>query len=204
MKKNSIYSKLPNKLNTNSTILSEKNERTSFRKCYSKCKKTKTNFMRNLRCNRSEIFGNDFLNNKSTNVSKILNCSKMDNKTKKSGSKKRNRDITPRLSTPGFLIRRKKKENPKFLLNNTRSIKNNNNLLNSKRYNKSCKILPILKRDQFNISKISKNDELDLLCEQTDIEDKRIYELNPEISRNMQNKKKNESHKITSFIQEKS
>ena len=204
MKKNSIYSKLPNKLNTNSTILSEKNERTSFRKCYSKCKKTKTNFMRNLRCNRSEIFGNDFLNNKSINVSKILNCSKMDNKTKKSGSKKRNRDITPRLSTPGFLIRRKKKENPKFLLNNTRSIKNNNNLLNSKKYNKSCKILPILKRDQFNISKISKNDELDLLCEQTDIEDKRIYELNPEISRNMQNKKKNESQKITSLLFKKS
>ena len=204
MKKNSIYSKLPNKLNTNSTILSEKNERTSFRKCYSKCKKTKTNFMRNLRCNRSEIFGNDFLNNKSINVSKILNCSKMDNKTKKSGSKKRNRDITPRLSTPGFLIRRKKKENPKFLLNNTHSIKNNNNLLNSKRYKKSCKILPILKRDQFNISKISKNDELDLLCEQTDIEDKRIYELNPEISRNMQNKKKNESQKITSLLFKKS
>ena len=133
MKKNSIYCKNPNKLNTNSTILSKKNEKTPVRKCYSKCKKTKINFMKNLRCNKSEIFSNDFLNNKSTNVSKILNCSKMDNKTKKkSRSKKRNRDITPRFSTPDFLIRRKKREKTKILLNNTSSIKNNNNLLNNK------------------------------------------------------------------------
>ena len=205
-KKNLIPNKYPNKLSTNSTILTKKNDKTPERRYYSKIKKTKTNFMKNTRYTRSEIFAKDFLSNKSTNVSKILNCSKIDNNKikKKSRSKKKNKGITPRPSTPDILLRKKRKEKPKFLLNNTSLIKNNNNLLNSRQFNKSCKILPVIRKDRFNLSKFSKNDELDLLCDQSNIEDKRIYELNPEISQNVQNKNKNTSKKITSLLFKKS
>ncbi len=205
-KKNGIPNKYPNKLSTNSTILTKKNDKTPERRYYSKIKKTKTNFMKYPKYSRSEIFAKDFLSNKSTNVSKILNYSKIDNNKikKKSRSKKKNKGITHRPSTPDMLLRKKKKEKIKFLLNNTSLIKNNNNLLASKQYNKSCKILPIIRKDKFNMSKLSKNDELDLLCDQSNIEDKRIYELNPEISQNTHNKNKNTSKKITSVLFKKS
>ena len=197
-------SRIPSKLNTtNCSIITKRNERTPDRKYYSKVKKVKMNF-NNKRYTRSEIFANDFLSNKSTNVSKILNHSKIDinngrNKRRSRSKIRTTRDLTPRPSTPDF-FRKKKKDKHKYCLNNTSLVKPNS-LLNSKNCNKSCKILPIVRRDKLNISKISK-DELDLLCEPNQVEDKRIYELNPEISKSIFEKKKsdNENKKITSLL----
>ena len=208
-KKNNVYKVSPKLSTTNCSIITKRNERTPDRKYYSKIKKTKTNCTKTLRYNRSEIFANEFLNNKSTNVSKILNHSRIDNNSninrikRKSRSKnKNNRDLTPRPSTPDYLLRKKKKEKHRICQNNTSLIKHNN-LLSSRNFNKSCRILPIIKKDKLNISKISK-DELDLLGDPMLEEDKRIYQLNPEISKSLLNKNKNENKKITSLLFKKS
>ena len=57
---------------------------------------------------------NDFLSNKSNVASKILNLSKTDSKlTKKSRSKKKRRDLTPRPTTPNCISRKAKREKTK-------------------------------------------------------------------------------------------
>ena len=64
---------------------------------------------------------------------------------------------------------------------------------------KSCKILTSVKKDKLNVSKISKNDELDLLCAKID-DDKRIYDLNPDKKINILNKDKNKNKNKKNFI----
>ena len=186
IRKNSI--KVLSKLNT--TITSRKTQRTPDRKYFPKIKTNKNNNIRKLKLNRSEIFSNNFLNNKSQTNSKILNCTKR--VTKKSRSKKKNRDLTPGPSSPSSMFRKiKEKEKPKYDHNSRHVLKNNHTCSDfyNKYRNKSCKILPLLKKDKLNVSKLSKNDELDLLCATTD-DDKRIYDLNPEKKINNKNVKK--------------
>ena len=200
-KKNNI--RISKKLNT--TITCRNNDRSCDRSNYYRIKKTKTNnnfnnTIKKLKINRSEIFANDFLSNKSNMASKILNLSKTDNKiARKSRSKKKIRDLTPRPATPNNITRKKKREKTKHLFHNTSFIKqNNDSTILKKNYTKSCKILPFIRKNKLNISKTSKNEELDLICMPTQDDDKRIYDLNPEISRNILNK--NTNKKMTSLL----
>lgn len=191
--------KITSKLNTTS-ITYRTNQNTPDRKYYSKIKPIKNNNnIKKLKLNRSEIFTNDFLNNKSHTTSKILNNSKRCIKiTKKSRSKKRIRDLTPGPNTPCNILRKKKREKTKqSFINNTHLIKQSHTFFN-KNYNKSCKILPLMRKDKLNISKFSKNDELDLICMPSKADDKRIYDLNPDISKKIFNK--NKSKKISSLL----
>ena len=55
-----------------------------------------------------------------------------------------------------------------------------------------------MRKDKLNISKFSKNDELDLICMPSKADDKRIYDLNPDISKKIFNKNKNK--KISSLL----
>ena len=198
-KKNNI--KISPKLNT--TIKSRNTHRTPDRKYFSRIKTTKNNNIRKLKLNRSEIFSNNFLNNKSQTNSKILNYVKRGSKmTKKSRSKKKKRDLTPTPSSPSSMFRKlKEKEKPKYGHNNRHTINHNHTCSDfySKYQNKSCQILPLLKKEKLNVSKLSKNDELDLLCATTD-DDKRIYDLNPDKKINILNKEKNKNKKITSTL----
>ena len=199
-KKNSI--KTSPKLNT--SFLVKKTEHTPDRKYFSKIKTTKNNNIK-LKLNRSDIFSNNFLTNKSQNNSKILNCPKRGSRmamAKKSRSKKKKRDLTPRPSTPNSMLRKvKEKEKLKYGRNNKRVLKHNHTCTDFYKQcrNKSCKILPSVKKDKLNVSKISKNDELDLLCATTD-DDKRIYDLNPDKKINILNKDKNKNKKISSIL----
>ena len=184
------------KLNT-SSIISKKYDHTPERRYYSKIKIVKANNIKRLKYNKSEIFSHDFLCNKS-NISKILNNTKRDSKViKRSRSKKKNRDLTPEPGTPNMISRKKRKGMHKASFSNVNFIKHTNNFLN-KNFNKSCKVLPNVKKDKSNVSKLSKNDELELLCARTHQEDKRIYDLNPDISRDVIKKKR--SKKITSVL----
>lgn len=204
-RKNNI--RLTQKLNTTS-ISFRTNERTPDRKCYSKMKNLKNNNIRKLNRNKSEIFNNDLFMSKS-NTSKILNMSKMGSGTiKKSRSKKKHRDLTPRPTTPSNILRKKRKEKTKQCLgnNNTNDLSmtrhNTSTSLLTKNYNKSCKILPYMKKNKLNFTKISKNDELELICQNSEVVDKRIYDLNPDISKKILNKNKNKdkNKKITSLL----
>ena len=194
-KKNIV--RINQKLNTTS-IISRNKGRTPDRKCYSKIKNIRNNNIKKLKPNKSEIFSNDLLMNKSMTSSKILNISKRDTgPTRKSRSKKKHRDMTPGPTTPSNILRKKEKEKSKqyYGKNNTSLIGYNS----SNRYNnKSSKILPCIRKNKFNFSKIPKNDELDLLCLQSKEIDKRIYDLNPDISKKILSKNKNK--KITSTL----
>ena len=198
-KKNNI--KISPKLNT--TIKSRNIQRTPDRKYFSRIKTTKNSNIRKLKLNRSQIFSSNFLNNKSQTNSKILNLTKRGSKmTKKSRSKKKRRDLTPAPSSPSSMFRKlKEKEKPRHGHNNRRTINHNHTCTDfyNKYHNKSCKILPMLKKEKLNVSKLSKNDELDLLCATTD-DDKRIYDLNPDKKINILNKDKNKNKKITSTL----
>ena len=198
-KKNNI--KISPKLNT--TIKSRNIQRTPDRKYFSRIKTTKNSNIRKLKLNRSQIFSSNFLNNKSQTNSKILNLTKRGSKmTKKSRSKKKRRDLTPAPSSPSSMFRKlKEKEKPRHGHNNRRTINHNHTYTDfyNKYHNKSCKILPMLKKEKLNVSKLSKNDELDLLCATTD-DDKRIYDLNPDKKINILNKDKNKNKKITSTL----
>ena len=186
------------KLNTTSIISCKSNDRSPVRKYYSKAKKVKNNNIKNLKLNRSEIFANSFINNKSNTNSKILNFNKRDSRlSKKSRSKKKTRDKTQRPKTPNNILRKKTKDKPKQYINN-KNISNTSlsvvkNKTCSNFYNKSCTILPKVKKDKSNMSKLSKEDELDLICTPAHEDDKRLYDLDPKI-------KRNKSKNITSLL----
>ena len=115
--------------------------------------------------------------------SKILNDVKRDDKILK------NSDLTPEPSNPSMITRKKRKEKHKPSFSNVNILKHNIHFLNNN-CNKSCTNLPKVKKDKSNVSKLSKNDELDLLCCGMKDEDKRIYDLNPDISKDLINKKR--------------
>ena len=188
---------LTSKLNT--TLISKINNKTPDRSCISKLK-SKNNCLKKLTTNKSQIFFNDFLNCKSNHNSKILNR-RNSKVSKKHHSRKKTRDLTIRPKTPNVQTRKKNKEKPKPNINiNNTSISlikhSNTNIFLNKKCNNSCKILPFVKK-KLNKSILSKNDELDLICSQTKDEDKRIYQLNPDIN---VNKLKKESNKINSSL----
>ena len=201
-KKNNI--RITRKLNT--TISYKNNDRSCDTKYYTKIKTSKNSNLNNnikkLKLNRSEIFMNDFLSNKSNVASKILNLSKTDSKlTKKSRSKKKRRDLTPRPTTPNCISRKAKREKTKHLFHNTSFIKlNNNSTILNKNHIKSCKNLPLLQKKKLNIEKMSKHEELDLICSSTQDDDKRIYDLNPDLSKNILLKNANTNKKMSSLL----
>ena len=189
--------KVSSKLNTTS-ITCKSNDRSPDRKFYSKIKKVKNNNIKNLKLNRSEIFANSFINNKSNTTSKILNINKKDSKvSKKSRSKKKTRDKMQRPKTPNNVLRKNRKDKPKQYINNKNISNKSLSLVKNKTcsnfFNKSCTILPKVKKDNPNMSKLSKADELDLICAPTHDDDKRLYDLNPKI-------KRSKSKNITSLL----
>lgn len=189
-KKNNI-NKYTTKLNT-SSIISKNYNRTPDRIYYSKIKTVRTNDIKRLKHNKSEIFFPHFLCDKNNN-SKILTNTKRDSKIFK-----RSRDLTPAPSTPNMITRKKGKGRHKPSFSNVNSLKHSNNLFN-KNFNKSCKFLPNLKKDKTNVSKLSKNDELDLLCQSTmHDEDRRIYDLSP-VLKHEKNKKRSEKNTSVLF-----
>ena len=100
--------KISSKLNTTS-ITCKSIDRLADRKYYSKI-----NNIKNSKLNRSEIFANSFITNKSNTTSRILNLTKRDSKvTKKSRSKKKVRDKTKRPKTPNNVLRKKRKDKTK-------------------------------------------------------------------------------------------
>ena len=186
----------------NKLITCKKNENSLERELYSKIKTTKNNNIKNLKLNRSEMLSDVFLNNKinkSNTISIILNTSKRESKViKKSKSKsKKKRGITLIPLTPSRK-KTKGKEKSKYYYNNINLIKHsktNTNLYN-KYKNRSCKILPLLNKDK---SKSAKNNELDLMYAPTRDDDKRIYDLNPYMSKIILNKDKNNKIKCNLF-----
>lgn len=202
----------------NITFTSKKNNKTPDRSCYSKLKAPKNNYLKKLSTNKSQLFFNDFLNCQSNHNSKILKR-RNSKASKKHHSRKKTRDLTIRSTTPNVLTRKKRKEKPKPSANSNANANNtsiglikhsNTNLFLNKNYNRSCKILPFVKK-KLNKSILSKNDELDIICSQTKEDDKRIYQLNPNIknknkiinsslfrkkSQDYTNAKKNEEKKI--------
>ena len=184
----------------NITIPNKKLGHTPDRKCYSKIK-TSNNNIKKLNLSKSY----NFSNNDSLSNSKISNYLKRDCKlTKKSRSKNKKRDLTPMPSSPSSLFKKaivKEKRKPKHY-NNINSLKHSytNTNFYKKVNNKSCKILPYIKKDKLNLTKISKNEELDALCAQMQDEDKRIYDLNPDLSKNILNRKEIENKKIRSLL----
>ena len=189
--------KVSSKLNTTS-ITCKSNDRSPDRKCYSKIKTVKNNNIKNLKLNRSEIFTNSFINNKSNTNSKILNLKKKDSKViKRSRSKKKTRIKTQRPKTPSNILERRRKDKKKQYFNNNNNNRSNKSLVKnntcSNFFNKSCTNLPCIKKDKSNMSKLSKADELDLICTLTKDDDKRLYDLNPKI-------KRSKSKNITSLL----
>ena len=177
-KKHNNNNKL-SKLNT--AINSRRNQRTPDKSYYTNNKNAKTCFKK---INKSELLVND-LQCKSITNSKILNCQNKKSKIKRKSKSQKKIEITPSILS-------KKRKNSKHYFNNTNLtlIKHNktNSLLN-KNLVKSCKLLPHVKK-KLNTSKLSKNDELDLICKQDQVEDSRIYDLNPGIDKNSLNRKK--------------
>ena len=179
--------KIPSKLNT-SSIISNYNVHTPNRKNYSKKKLLKNNNnIKKIKRNKSIIISNDLLSNKSHNTSKILNDTKNNNKiAQKSRSKKKIMNLTPRSNTSRIILKKKRKEKQKLkkFINNQNLIKHNNtNIISNKKRNKSCKNLARIKKDRLNLSGLlKKNDELDLICTSNNLDDKRIYDLSPNIS----------------------
>ena len=189
--------KASTKLNTTS-ITCKSNDRSPDRKYYSKIKTVKNNNIKNLKLNKSEIFENNFINNKSNTNSKILNLTKKDSKvSKKSRSKKKTRDKTQRPKTPSNILRKKRNDKTKQIFNINNISNANLSLVKNKTcsnfFNKSCTNLPNVKKDKSNMSKLSKADELDLICAPTQDDDKRLYDLNPKI-------KRSKSKNITSLL----
>ena len=107
--------------------------------------------------------------------------------------------MTPTPPTPSSLYRKKikGKEKSKYSHNNNSVLKHTNTCTDFYN-NKSCELIPFIKKGKLNISKFSKNEELDNLCAADD--DKRIYDLNPDLSKNISNKEKNKNKKIISTL----
>ena len=184
----------------NNTITYKKTQLTPDSKYHSKRKKETKNNIKKLKLNKSAIFTNDLLINKSHTSSKIISHTRRGSKVyKKTKSKKKNRDMTPTPPTPSSLYRKKikGKEKSKYSHNNNSVLKHTNTCTDFYN-NKSCELIPFIKKDKLNLSKLSKNDELDNLY--SAIDDKRIYDLNPDLSKNISNKEKNKNKKITSTL----
>ena len=148
--------KISSKLNSTS-IACKSIDHSADRKNYSKIKTVKNNNIKNSKINRSEIFANSFITNKINTTSRILNLTKRDSKvTKKSRSKKKVRDKTKRPKTPNNVLRKKRKDKTKQYFNNNNisntSLVKNNTCSNF--FNKNCAILPNLKKDKSNTSKL--------------------------------------------------
>ena len=214
-KKITIYNNLDKRTNIkistklhSSITCKRRNAHTPDRKLFSKNKTKKNNNIKNIKLDRSSILTDDSLISKSNTTSKILTLSKRESRlSKKSNSKKKKRDMTPIPLTPSSMYRRKKKQKEKSKndynnTSNTSLIKHNNTSINfyNKYQNKSCKTLPLIKKrkDKLNMSKFSKKNELELICTPAQDDDKRIYDLNPDISKNILNKEKN--NKVKSII----
>lgn len=178
----------------NASFLSKRSNKptTPDRVCYSKIKDTKNKGGKKFNFHKSEVFFDDFLGNKSHNTSKILNSiTKKDYRAiRKTPIRKNVRQLT-KSTTMCSLRKNIKKEKPKRnnIQNTSLSLVKNNHSLNLyKNMNKSCKILPTFKREKLNKSflnksVVSKNEELDLICSQTQYNDKRIFGLNPDLDK---------------------
>ena len=59
-----------------------------------------------------------------------------------------------------------------------------------------------MRKNKLNFTKIPKNEELELICQNSEVVDKRIYDLNPDISKKIlsKNKNKDKNKKITSLL----
>ena len=180
---------------TSTEIVSKRNNKatTPDRICYPSRKDSKNNCNKKFKFHKPEIWFDDFLGVKSNNTSRILNgTTKKDNKASgKTPIRKNVRHLTK--STTMCSLRRKiMKEKPKqtnMQNTNLSLVKNNHSLNLFKSMNKSCKILPIVRKEKglnksfLNKSVLSKNEELDLICSQTQYNDKRIYGLNPDVDK---------------------
>ena len=192
---NLIHRTSTSKLNT--TILSKRSNKiiTPDRVCYSKIKDTQKNCLKNLRFHKKEEYFDDFLGNKSNNTSRILNSRiKRDNKgLGKTPNRKNVRHLTKSTtmcSLKGKINKEKQKQNELHnsnlnLVKNKHSFNSLNSLNLNKSMNKSCKILPILKKEKLNKSFLSKEEQLDKICYQTHYNDKRIFGLNPDVDKSL-------------------
>ena len=186
---NLIHRTSTSKLNT--TILSKRSNKatTPDRVCYSNIKDTQNNCLQNLRFHKKEKYFDDFLGLKSNNTSRILNTTiKKDNRgLRKTPIRKKVKHLT-RSTTMCSLKRKIIKEKPKqndIHNTNLNLVKNNHSLNLYKSMNKSCKILPILKKEKLNKSFLSKEEQLDKICYQTQYNDKRIFGLNPDVDKSL-------------------
>lgn len=192
---NFIHRTSTSKLNTG--ILSKRSNKatTPDRVCYSKIKDTQNNCLKNLKFHKKEEYFDDFLGLKSNNTSRILNSTiKKDNRgLGRTPIRKNARHLTK--STTMYSLKRKIiKEKPKHndIHNTNLNLVKNNSLNLYKSMNKSCKILPILKKEKEKLNKsflnksvLSKEEQLDKICYQTHYNDKRIFGLNPDIDKSL-------------------
>lgn len=191
---NFIHKTSTSKLNT--SFLSKRANKaiTPDRVCYTKVKDTHNNCLKNFKFHKKELFFDDFLGNKSNNTSRILNSKiKRDNKgLGKTPIRKNVKHLTKSTtmcSLRGKNIKEKPKQND---INNTNLnlVKNNHSFNLYKSLNKSCKILPKIKKEKLNksfLSKsiLSKEEQLDKICYQTHYNDKRIFGLNPDVDKSL-------------------
>jgi hypothetical protein len=191
---NFIHKTSTSKLNT--SFLSKRANKaiTPDRVCYTKIKDTHNNCLKNFKFHKKELFFDDFLGNKSNNTSRILNSKiKRDNKgLGKTPIRKNVKHLTKSTtmcSLRGKNIKEKPKQND---INNTNLnlVKNNHSFNLYKSLNKSCKILPKIKKEKLNksfLSKsiLSKEEQLDKICYQTHYNDKRIFGLNPDVDKSL-------------------
>ena len=209
---NLIHRTSTSKLNTG--ILSKRSNKatTPDRVCYSKIKDTQNNCLKNLKFHKKEEYFDDFLGLKNNNTSRILNSTiKKDNRgLGRTPIRKNARHLTK--STTMFSLKRKIiKEKPKHndMHNTNLNLVKNNSLNPYKSMNKSCKILPIVKKEKEKLNKsfinksvLSKEEQLDKICYQTHYNDKRIFGLNPDIDKSLLGKSRKGT--ISSVIFKKS
>ena len=187
-RRNYIDNKITTRLK--SSMVSRNKDRTPERNCYySKGK------ISNYRCRLKSDFSLNELflckkNSNSTTLNLTKRNSKQLNTEKNSPIRKKNREQTIRSTTPNIIHKFKKREKTIHFAKNTKLTKNNstNNFFLYKRFNKSCKYLPkiqIQKQKNNKELKLSKTDELDLICAKTKHDEKRINELNPDISKSL-------------------
>ena len=191
---NLIHRTSTSKLNT--TILSKRSNKTITpdRVCYSKIKDTQNNCLKNLKFHKKEEYFDDFLGLKNNNTSRILNSTiKKDNKgLGRTPIRKNVRHLTKSTTMCSLkrkIIKEKLKQND-IHNTNLNLVKNNHSLNLYKSMNKSCKILPIVKNEKLNKSflnksALSKEEQLDKICYQTQYNDKRIFGLNPDVDKSL-------------------
>ena len=177
------------KLNT--TILSKRSNKatTPDRVCYSNIKDTQNNCLQNLRFHKKEKYFDDFLGLKNNNTSKILNTTiKKENRGLRKTPIRKNVKHLTRSTTMCSLNRKIIKEKPKqndLHDTNLNLVKNNHSLNLHKSLNKSCKIMSNITKEKLNKSFLSKEEQLDKICYQTQYNDKRIFGLNPDVDKSL-------------------